>query len=248
MTGVGPNTPAVVEANLGAEIIYPFDADFSNNRAVRKVSIQTKLNVFPFDWKLTQWSPVFQNLHILWQEACCLGGFGDAPECACPGWRLDMSDVDVPMAPDDCPRTVTALAEAVDVDATRSARYDIRVVGTDLAGTQTDFGGIRVEARLDCRVTDLQWDDAVSFRWRASPFSACPDVFDVVRGPLPVAPGGFADAHCLEDDDVDLGASDPTVPRVGGFYYLVRAGGPDPGTWNEEGVAADRDVALSGCP
>jgi subtilisin family serine protease len=245
----GPG-PAVVEANLRAEIIYPGDTDFTNNRAVHKVSIQKPIiTPVPVPWNVVNLTTETQIIQITPEEACC-EGFADAgPACACPGWQIRLSDNDIPMAPDDCPKLVTALVEPVDMDALRAAEYHIQVAGAGGAGAPTDLGGVTVKATLACRVTGLEWTDTQRFRWQGSPFTACPIVFDTARGPLPIVDGDFSPAACLVDDGSDLVTSDPETPAAGGFYYLVRAGGLDPGTWNTgDPQVGDRDASLVACP
>jgi len=244
LTGGG----SYVQASLKAEIIYPFDADFSNNRARRDVQIGQITISLALPMELVNFTDLPQTIRLDVAEACCVNPGGPGGSCACPGWAFRSSFDQIDLAPDDCSVPVMLELEAVDPDALREARFDVTIVGTDPAGSQTMLNGVTVGARLDCAPGPPQWLDKVTLTWTGSSFRTCGDVYDVARGPLPIVNGDLSTADCIADDQAEGLWPADEIPGPGtGFYYLFRMGGPEPGTWNDGGEAEDRDPKLAAC-
>jgi hypothetical protein len=240
------SNPAYVQASLKAEIIYPYDTKFENNRARRSVNIGQTTVSLVFPTELTNPTVSLQTIRLEVLEACCDGSAG--ADCACSGWDFRSSIDEVVMAPDDPSQPVMLELEPVDPDALRQAEFDVTMVGTDPAGVESMLNGVTVMARLDCAIGDPVWTDKQTLGWSGPAFTACGDLFDVARGPLPIVAGDFSGAECLADDSPETALSDPEIPDPRtGFYYLFRTGGPDSGTWNGGGENADRDAALRVC-
>ncbi|ANM29732.1 hypothetical protein ABI59_09310 [Acidobacteria bacterium Mor1] len=117
-----------------------------------------------------------------------------------------------------------------------------------------DTGGVTAIAELGCQITDLTPSvgagGEVLWFWDAASYSICPTVWDFVRGELPIIDGDFSSAQCIANDLIKQEFLDQEIPDPGsGFYYLARAGGDEPGTFNNGTQAADRDSALvQACP
>jgi hypothetical protein len=64
--------------------------------------------------------------------------------------------------------------------------------------------------------------------------------------------GDFGGATCIADDQLGTQFSDAALPSAGrGLFYLTRAGGPLPGTWDSSGdpaLVGSRDDSLQSCP
>ena len=232
------------------EIIYPFDTDYSNNKARHNIQIQGG-PVVQFPAQLVNPTLSQLTMQLVMDEACCAQGGGQAEGvCTCPGWQLDASDNDFVMEADDCPKMVLLDLRAIDPDALREATFDVAVFGEDASGAQMPLNGFTVGARLDCEVSGVMWEDRETLMGTGAPFTACGDVYDVVRGPLPIVGGDIAiGADCFLDDVTAPTATDTENPDPGrGFYYLFRSGGAEPGTFNNGSEAIDRDAALAFCP
>ncbi len=244
----------VVHACLKAEIVYPQDSNFSNNKAQHNIDIaQTKSPaVFKMEFVNKLGVPLEMQLQPTFG---CEGG-------VCPGWVLSLDQTEFPMQPDDCPRAVEVRLEPVSPSAVREARVDIEAVGIDPTGRRHRQGGNSVLARIGCATGRLVFSAGSKelIRWEAdSHFQACPRLFDVARGSLPILRddsitprGDFSSATCIADDQLGTQFTDATVPSAGtGFFYLTRAGGPLPGTWDSSGDPAQlgsRDDSLQSCP
>mgnify|MGYP000175699655 CR=1 FL=1 len=65
---------------------------------------------------------------------------------------------------------------------------------------------------------------------------------------LPIGGGDLSDVQCIGDDIPAPSFTDDEEPAPGeGFLYLMRTGGPEPGTWNGGGEVEDRDANLDVC-
>jgi serine protease AprX len=244
----------VVHACLKAEIVYPQDSNFANNYAQHNIDIaQTKSPaVFTMEFVNKLSLPLEMELQPTF---ACQGG-------VCPGWQLTLDQTEFTMQPDDCPRPVVVRLEPVGPNAVREARVDIEAVGIDPTGRRHRQGGNSVLARIGCATRRLAFaaGSKHTFGWDGDPnFQACPRVFDIARGALPILRddsitprGDFGGATCIADDQLGTQFSDAALPSAGrGLFYLTRAGGPLPGTWDSSGdpaLVGSRDDSLQSCP
>jgi hypothetical protein len=138
--------------------------------------------------------------------------------------------------------------EAVDPDALRQAEFDVAFIGEDPTGVQTMLNGVTVGARLSCALGAPLWPDKQTMQWAGPGFMACGEVYDVARGPLPIGGGDLSEVRCIGDDIPAPSFTDDEEPALGeGFLYLMRTGGPEPGTWSGGEEAEDRDAKLDVC-
>jgi hypothetical protein len=122
-----------------------------------------------------------------------------------------------------------------------------------------DLGGVTFVGWLACPTTNLQFTSKTMFTWSPpTGYSSCTGNYDVARGTLPIPKypsatvrGDFRTAVCIADENSTPQFTDTTpVPSGGGYYYLTRAGGPTPGSWDamdakQKGLADD---TLKACP
>jgi hypothetical protein len=243
--------PGVVHACLKAEIVYPRDTVFANNFAQHNINVLLTSSPASFRMEVDNKSDVPLTMDV--RETF------DCPGAECFGWQFTASADLFPMQPDDCPRQVELLLEPVDPSAVREARVRVGIVGIPPAGPEVEQGGVAVEARIGCLTRGLRAVSDIAFQFDADRFFRnCPPVFDVARGALPILPypsltprGDFTAATCIADDVPSTEFVDATEPDAGaGFYYLTRAGGPVPGSW-ESGSSSQvghRNDTLHACP
>jgi subtilisin family serine protease len=248
-----PYTPQIsgsqgnVQASLKAQIIYPYDTDFQNNRARRNVNIGQTVITANFPTDLTNATVSLQTITMDVLEACCLDTESTA-DCPCHGWDFRSSIAQAVLEPDEPSLPIMLTLEAVDPDALRQAEFDVAFIGEDPTGAQTMLNGVTVGARLSCALGAPLWPDKQTMQWGGPGFLACGEVYDVARGPLPIVGGDLSDVGCIGDDIPAPSFTDDEEPAPGeGFLYLMRTGGPEPGTWNGGGEAEDRDAKLDVC-
>lgn len=105
--------------------------------------------------------------------------------------------------------------------------------------TVTVTGG----AAPTCRASNLLLaTNKQSITWTADPASACPALFDTLRG----TGTNFGSGTCLENDGNDTSSLDASTPSLGSmFWYLARHSGDTYST----GAAGEQDRSgITGCP
>jgi hypothetical protein len=232
--------PGQVHACLKAEVVYAFDTDYQNNRAQHNVNVEQAYSPARFAFGVSNPTDFTQQLDIV----------PSYPEGEPKGWKLELDQEQVVLAPDDCPVTIEAIFEPIDADAQRRAEVDLAVLGEQI-GEEEDYGGVTLMAQLSCAPTDLSFPRAENkdyFTWVRAIYDACPQLFDVARGSLPIDAATYGDPSCLADDDGVDEFEDGDRPAPGdGFYYLVRAGSNDPGSWASSRSSERRDDGLAVC-
>lgn len=237
--------PGSVHACLKAEVIYPYDSDPGNNRAQRNVDIQQTASPAVFQMEVANPTKEPLSMSLRPKFLCDCPGPGNC----CQGWDISFSENQFTLRPDECARTVT-ITLTPGPGAVRRAIADIAVFGRPEGGEELPLLGTRVEAVLGCRPTHLRFLDVELFAWDPAPYDYCAPAFDVAKGKLPLpADGSFGEAGCLADDWGDIAFADAAVPGAGsGFWYLVRAGGAEPGTWDDTTAITSRDATFVACP
>ncbi len=239
-----------VHACLKAEVAYPYDTRFDNNYGQHNVMLKQANSPAVFDVQVVNPTelPLTMELH-----GSCSGG-------ECNGWYIQPDSNGFPLGPAECPRTVQVTMEPIDASASREARFDWAIVGVDGFGQQVLLGGVTTVARMGCDTRDLVFPGGTErMAWQGPDFfAACPRIYDVARGPLPILPypsvtvrGDFSAADCIANDLPTADFGDAKKPTPGaGFYYLARVGGSLPGSWNsgDASQVGSRDDTLAGCP
>jgi subtilisin family serine protease len=252
--------PGSVHACLRAEVIYPLDTNFTNQRAQHNVNIEEAFS--PATYKVHVSNPSMQALDMSlvnqWLCECPPPGSGDF-HCPCPGWVFENSTPTIPLDADSCPVTVEVKLDPIDpMLTTRRAMVDLAVIGVDGGGGQTPYSGVTLEAELACQTTALVWTSKTQLTWQPPIWQVCPDLYDVARGPLPIAPvpgipgGNFQNALCLANDIPQNSFTANIPPPPGqGYWFLVRTDQANllPGTWNTgfPSEAGSRDRTLQVC-
>lgn len=243
-------------------VAYPDDIDFTNNQAER------------IEFTYFSRSPVEVTAAVVNRA----DGFSDVqvqPAFACPtatgnctGWTYSVGASNVPLSADACPAPLRVALEPVAPNAVQKATLDVGLHTFDDFGLIVPQGGFTLNAQIGCVVRRLAFPaggpggpNRTRFAWRGDDFfDVCRDTpFDIARGPLPISPLAAAPeqpdlsgAACVADEWTGTQFDDPTVPGAGaGFWYLVRAGGATPGTWDDPantGQSGTREGTLTTCP
>jgi serine protease AprX len=248
---ISGGAPGIVHACLFGSIVSDGDCLTSNNGAQHNEDIQQSYSpaVFPVGIENPGKEPVTIELQ----------GTFDCQGNPCPGWIFGVNNNFFSMAPEDCPVTVMLSASPSASTAVREAKVQVQTLGHTAGGQALDLGGMTIRARLACATSNLVFTDSIAFNWRApSGFSVCPTTLDVARGTLPITKynsktlrGDFSSATCLANELSLPQYGDPTNPPVGtGFYYVARAGGYDPGSWDIGDLSqkGHADDTLNVCP
>ena len=247
--------PGTVHACLKSQVIYAYDANFSNNGAQHNINITQTASPARLAMEVVNKTELPLTMLLEPEFAC--------EDRECPGWSVRTSANGIPMAPDDCPRNVDIDLNPDDPAAVREAAVRIRVVGVDPQGRRLDQGGVEMRARIGCLVQKLRYPipgDKATLSWEPDSFYMnCPRVFDVVRGRLPIKPwgtqvlrGDFSNVECLANDWQEIVFADPSTPNPGrGVFYLVRAGSALPGSYDDSSgfsQVGSRNDTMGGCP
>lgn len=152
---VSGKPPGTVHACLKAEIVYPSDSDFTNNRAQHNVEIQQAKSPAVFNVRVVNPTQLDLIMHL--RERFVSG----------QGWRLVKQADSFLLRADDCPRTVTLELVPDGPGVSPSAEVSVAVVGTTAGGQDIPLGGVVL-------VGELAFDDCNS--------NGVPDDQDVVSG------------------------------------------------------------------
>jgi subtilisin family serine protease len=129
--------PGTVHACLKAEIVYPYDSNFANNRAQHNVDIEQTHS--PATYRLSVVNPLNESLTVQLR-----GTFSQRTR----GWSLTKSRDNFVMTGSDCPQLVTlTLTPLVGVTLPSSeAQADVQVVGIRQNLQEVSLGGVRIVA------------------------------------------------------------------------------------------------------
>ncbi len=184
------------------------------------------------------------------------GGF------SCHGWSFAPSDNFFSMMPDDCPVKVVLEASPLSADAVRRAQVHVKTYGPEPVRWRLRPRERHAHGAPGLPAPQSDLDAAVEIRrltWLPpAGWDACLDTtFDVARGrsrslryPSTTKRGDYTAAVCLADEQAATTFIDSAVPPSGtGFYYLVRSGGPAPGSWDsiDSGQRGRADDTLHTC-
>lgn len=252
-----PNAPQppTVHACLKADIVYPLDRDFSNNFGQHNIDIARTHSAVSFPAQVFNTTQSMVRVEI---DGQCSNG-------ECQGWSYGPEDNGFDLPPEACPRTLDFIMEPVAPNAPRAIQIDWAIRGVTPQGDPLTLGGFSTAAVIGCGTKKLAFEEdglaPPKSRLTWSPdlsFTACPPLFDVARGPLPIpafagppARGDFSAAVCIADDVAATEFIDTEEPNPGeGFYYMTRAGGPLAGTFDESATSqvGSRDDTFKGCP
>lgn len=245
--------PGVVHACLYADIISPTDCSAADNEVQHNEEIQQAFS--PATAAMFVENPSNEAVMIALSANFDCGGF------SCHGWSFAPSDNFFSMMPDDCPVKVVLEASPFSADAVRRAQVHVKTYGQNQFGGVSDLGSVTLTAHLACPPRNLTWAPLSKSRLTWLPpagWDACLDTtFDVARGALPILRypsttkrGDYTAAVCLADEQAATTFIDSAVPPSGtGFYYLVRSGGPAPGSWDsiDSGQRGRADDTLHTC-
>jgi serine protease AprX len=141
--------PGTVHACLKAEVIYPYDTDFTNNKAQHNINIQQTFSPASFNMQIS--NPTNEDLTIIVQD--------NLDTRVAPGWKVLMDTATFAMAADECPVTQTIQLEPCALTdgetgppcgpegRTDIAVADIQIIGVRANGEQLLLGGATLQAQ-----------------------------------------------------------------------------------------------------
>ena len=127
------------------------------------------------------------------------------------------------------------------------AEFDEQCFSSCLAGAPQPMNGVTLIGRLSCAVDDLIFTDQQTLSWSGSPYVNCPQTWDVAVGRSPFV---LSEAQCAADELTfpQFVTGTETLAKQELAYYLVRAGGDDPGSWDVKLMDNPRDITVDTCP
>jgi len=128
--------PGVVHACLKAEIIYPFDLTFVNNKAQHNIDI--KQTQSPATFRMSVVNPTNEDLTIQLRETFLAGT---------SGWTLTKSMNNFLLPAVSCPQLVT-LQMNPGLNHSQSGSADVEIVGIRQNSQEISLGGVRVIATV----------------------------------------------------------------------------------------------------
>jgi len=129
---VSGTPPGSVHACLKAEIIYPYDLNFANNKAQHNILI--KQTSSPANFTMSVANPTNENLTIQLR---------DRARPSTQGWTVTKSMDNFAMTPTTCPQIVTITLTPGSTHST-TADVDVEVVGIRTGGQEISLGGVTV--------------------------------------------------------------------------------------------------------